>query len=301
MRRALETAQRAAASDATVLLLGESGTGKNVLARALHAFSTRRSGPFVAVPCAALSESLFESELFGHVKGSFTGAWKDKPGRLEAAASGTLFLDEIGELTPEVQVKLLRFLEERRFERVGDTRTREVDVRLVAATNRDLEQEVAAGRFRADLYYRLAVVVVRLPALRARAEDLPALVDHLLAGLCARHGRPRPALEPRAREAIAAYAWPGNVRELANALERALVLSPGDSIPAESLPDAVLAPPAAAAPEGAASAESLSLEQVERRHVQRVLAGSATLDEAAARLGIDPTTLWRKRKRWGLD
>jgi NtrC-family two-component system response regulator AlgB len=300
MRRALETARQTAKSEASVLLLGESGTGKNVLARAIHAWSPRRDGPFVTIACTTLAEQLLESELFGHVKGAFTGAWKDKPGRLEAAAGGTLFLDEVGELAPELQAKLLRFLEERRFERVGDARTIEVDARIVAATNRDLDVEVAAGRFRSDLFYRLAVVSLALPPLRERREDLSALIDHLLATLAARHRRAVPQLEPAAREALAAYDWPGNVRELGNALERALVLSRGDTITTESLPDAVVAPPAHAAPVPESS-ESLSLEEVERRHVQQVLASSATLEEAATRLGIDPTTLWRKRKRWGLD
>jgi NtrC-family two-component system response regulator AlgB len=296
MRRALETARQAAESDATVLLLGESGTGKNVLARAIHDWSPRSDGPFVAIPCTTLAEHLVESELFGHVKGAFTGAWKDKPGRLEAAAGGTLFLDEVGELAPELQAKLLRFLEERRFERVGDARTVEVDARIVAATNRALEAEMSAGRFRADLFYRLAVVSLQIPPLRERREDLSNLVDHLLATLAMRHRRALPRLEQAARDALAAYHWPGNVRELANALERALVLSSGEVVSAESLPDAVLAP----GPHAAADL-SLSLEEVERRHVQQVLASSATLEEAAARLGIDPTTLWRKRKRWGLD
>jgi NtrC-family two-component system response regulator AlgB len=296
MRRALETARQAAESDATILLLGESGTGKNVLARAIHAWSPRRAGPFVTIPCTTLAEHLLESELFGHVKGAFTGAWKDKPGRLEAAAGGTLFLDEVGELAPELQAKLLRLLEERRFERVGDARTVEVDARIVAATNRALDQEMSAGRFRADLFYRLAVVSLRIPPLRERREDLSNLVDHLLATLAMRHRRPPPRLEQTARDALTAYDWPGNVRELANALERALVLSRGEVVSAESLPDAVLAPPGHTAED-----EPLSLEELERRHVKQVLASSATLEEAAARLGIDPTTLWRKRKRWGLD
>ncbi|HEX5068054.1 MAG TPA: sigma-54 dependent transcriptional regulator [Myxococcota bacterium] len=299
MRRALETARQVADSDATVLLLGESGTGKNVLARAIHAWSPRRAGPFVTIACTTLAEHLLESELFGHVKGAFTGAWKDKPGRLEAAAGGSVFLDEVGELPPELQAKLLRFLEERRFERVGDERTREVDARIIAATNRALEAEVAAGRFRSDLYYRLAVVPLRLPPLRERREDVLPLAAHLLASLAARHRRVAPALAPAARDALLAYAWPGNVRELANALERALVLTSGDTIAVESLPDAVLAPPRE--PAAASPAAPASLEEVERRHVQQVLASSATLEEAAGRLGIDPTTLWRKRKRWGLD
>jgi NtrC-family two-component system response regulator AlgB len=295
LRHTLELARQAACSDATLLLLGESGTGKNVLARAIHGWSPRSAGPFVTISCTTLSDNLLESELFGHAKGAFTGAWKDKPGRLESAAGGTVFLDEIGELPQDLQAKLLRFLEERRFERVGETRTREVDARIVAATNRELEALVREGRFRADLFYRLAVVTLPLPPLRERREDLPALVDHLLATLAARHRRPVPRLEPAARDAIAAHRWPGNVRELANALERALVLTRGDAIGSESLPDAVLAPVGDVA--GAAD----TLDAVERRHVQQVLASSATLEEAAARLGIDPTTLWRKRKRWGLD
>jgi NtrC-family two-component system response regulator AlgB len=205
----------------------------------------------------------------------------------------------VGELAPELQAKLLRFLDERRFERVGDSRTREVDARIVAATNRDLEAEVAAGRFRGDLFYRLAVVALRLPPLRERPEDLPALIEHLLARLSAREHRPPPRLEPAALAALTGYAWPGNVRELGNALERAIVLSRTDSLSAESLPDAVLATPHELPSPDAHTAESL--EEVERLHVQQVLASSATLEEAAARLGIDPTTLWRKRKRWGLD
>jgi NtrC-family two-component system response regulator AlgB len=300
MRRVLQTARQAAASDSTILLTGESGTGKNVLAAAIHGWSPRAAGPFVVVSCTTLSEHLLESELFGHVKGAFTGAWKDHPGRLESARGGTVFLDEVGELPPDLQGKLLRFLEERRFERVGDTTTREVDVRIVAASNRDLAAEVRAGRFRQDLFYRLEVIGLALPPLRARQEDLPALIDHLLATLCARHRRAPATLDPEARAALLAYPWPGNVRELLNALEHALVLSSGETLGAEDLPDHVLGP-APAAPPDAEPAASLSLDELERRQVQAVLAEAATLEEAAARLGINPTTLWRKRKRWGLD
>jgi NtrC-family two-component system response regulator AlgB len=196
------------------------------------------------------------------------------------------------------QAKFLRVLQEREFQRLGATRTLKANIRVIAATNRDLRSEVNAGRFRSDLYYRLAVVSVRVPPLRERTEDLPALLDHLLASLAARHHRARPQLTPDAAAAIAAYPWPGNVRELANALERALVLARGDAIGAESLPDAVHAPPRDAT---APADTSLSLEDVERRHIQQVVASSATLEDAAARLGIDPTTLWRKRRRWGLD
>jgi NtrC-family two-component system response regulator AlgB len=297
MRRVLDTARRAAASDVTVLLGGESGTGKNVLAQAIHEWSPRADRPFVTIACTTLTEQLLASELFGHVKGAFTGAWKDKPGRLEAAAGGTVFLDEVGELSPELQAKLLRFLEERRFEPVGGSETRTVDVRIVAATNRDLAAEVAAGHFRRDLFFRLNVISLRLPALRERPEDVEPLVEHVLASLLARYRRRDLRLDPAARAALLAYWWPGNVRELVNALERAIVLARDDVIRPEDLPDAVLAPPAA--PEGAPGA--LSLEDVERRHVQTVLAEAATLEEAAARLGINVTTLWRKRRRWGLD
>jgi two-component system, NtrC family, response regulator AlgB len=300
MQRALATARQAAASDATVLLTGESGTGKNVLASAIHDWSPRRERPFVTIACTTLAEHLLESELFGHVKGAFTGAWKDKRGRLEAAQGGTIFLDEVGDLPPELQAKLLRFLEEHRFERVGGSDTIEVDARIIAATNRDLEADVRSGRFREDLFFRLSVIAMGLPPLRDRDGDVQALADHILAGIAARYRRGALRLTPEARSAIAAYRWPGNVRELVNALERAVVLSAGDVIRAEDLPDRLLAP-TPQAPAIAGSPSALSLEDVERRHIEQVLAESATLDDAAARLGINVTTLWRKRKRYGID
>ncbi len=294
MARALATARQAAASDATLLLTGESGTGKNVLAAAMHAWSP----PFVTISCTSLAEHLLESELFGHMKGAFTSAWKDKPGRLEAARGGTIFLDEVGDLPPELQGKLLRFLEEHRFERVGGSETIEVDARVVAATNHDLESDVRDGRFREDLYFRLNVIAIRLPPLRERAADLPALTDHVLASVATRHRRGPLVLAPEARRALAAYAWPGNVRELVNTLERAVVLSRGDTIRAEDLPDRLLEPPPAAP---ATPEAGLSLEDVERRHIVQVLAESSTLEDAAARLGINVTTLWRKRRRYGIE
>jgi NtrC-family two-component system response regulator AlgB len=298
MQRALATVRQAAASDVTVLLSGESGTGKNVLAVAIHGWSPRRDGPFVTISCTTLAEHLLESELFGHVKGAFTGAWKDKPGRLEAARGGTVFLDEVGDLTIELQAKLLRFLEEHRFERVGSVDTIEVDARVIAATNRNLDLDVRAGRFREDLFFRLNVVGIELPPLRERAGDLPTLTDRILGNVAARHRRAHVTLAPEARAVIAAYHWPGNVRELVNTLERAVVLSRGDTISAEDLPDRLLAPP----PVGARPAEAgLSLEDVERRHIVQVLGESATLEEAAARLGINVTTLWRRRKRYGIE
>ena len=298
MQRALATARQVADSDVSVLLSGESGTGKNVLARALHAWSRRAPGPFVTVACTTLTESLLESELFGHVKGAFTGAWKDKPGRLETAQGGTVFLDEIGDLPGELQSKLLRFLEEHRFERVGSSETVHVDARIIAATNRDLEADVRAGRFREDLFFRINVVAIALPPLRQRTEDLPALIDHLLTSMCARHQRGTLQLGDAARHALLAYAWPGNVRELVNTLERAVVLARGAQIETDDLPDRLYAP-ASEAP--AAAIATLSLEELERRHIEQALAESETLEEAAARLGINPTTLWRKRKRYGIE
>jgi DNA-binding NtrC family response regulator len=300
MRTLLETARRAAESDATILVTGESGVGKNVTAAAIHRWSAHADRPFVTITCATLAEHLVESELFGHVRGAFTGAWREKPGRLEMAEGGTAFLDEIGELPSEVQAKLLRFLEERSFERVGGAETITVKTRIVAATSRNLSDEVRAGRFREDLFYRLNVVVLDLPPLRERREDLRALTDHVLATLAVRHRRPELMLVPGARRAIEKYPWPGNVRELLNALERAVVVGRGDVVEPDDLPERVLAPSAAVPPIGLASVDG-SLADVERAHVQRVLAESSTLEEAAERLGINPTTLWRKRKRWGLD
>jgi len=297
MQRVLSTARRVAESDVTVLLTGESGTGKNVLASAIHRWSRRQDGPFVIIPCTTLAEHLLESELFGHVKGAFTGAWKDKSGRLEGAGGGTVFLDEVGELQADLQAKLLRFIEEHRFERVGGNETIEIDARVIAATNRDLEAEVAAGHFRHDLFFRLNVVGLRLPPLRERREDLPALTDHILTNLAIRHRRSKPTLAPEVQRTLDAYAWPGNVRELVNVLERAVVLNRGDTVGTEDLPDRLLAP----TPEFAAHDAGSSLEDMERRHIQQVLADSATLEEAAARLGINPTTLWRKRKRYGIE
>jgi DNA-binding NtrC family response regulator len=237
MREVVQLAERAAKSDATVLLNGESGTGKEVLARTIHSVSGRAEGPFVAVNCAALSAELLESELFGHEKGAFTGAVRTKPGRLEMAAGGALFLDEIGELRPALQAKLLRVLQEREFERVGGTRTLKADVRIIAATNRDLEAGVTTGEFRQDLYYRLKVVALRLPPLRDRREDIRPLTAHFLARFAHEAGRATPHLDDRAAALLEEYAWPGNVRELANVLERAVVLGAGDALTAEDLPE----------------------------------------------------------------
>jgi len=298
MTHQLELARQAAASDATILLTGESGTGKNVLARQMHRWSRRKDGPFVVVNCTTLSDELLESELFGHVRGSFTGAIKDKPGRLEAADNGTVFLDEIADLTATLQTKFLRFVQEQSFERVGGDRTIRVNARIIAASNRDLEAEVAGRRFREDLFYRLNVITIRVPPLRERREDVPALTQWMLKAAAIRHQRPLMRLAPEAAAAIAKYRWPGNVRELRNALERAAVLCRSDEITREDLPDSIFRDGAELAPGGA---HPPSLEDLEREHIRRMLAESATLDEAAAALGINVTTLWRKRKRYGIE
>jgi two-component system, NtrC family, response regulator AlgB len=294
MRATLDLATRVAPTEATVLLLGENGTGKGVLARWLHAQSPRANGPFVVVSCPTLSEELLASELFGHVKGAFTGALRDREGRLEAAHGGTLFLDEIAEISPGLQAKLLRFLQEKQFERLGENRTRGAEVRVVAATNRNLEEEVKAGRFREDLFFRLNVVEIRLPALRERREDLPLLARRFLDFFARQAGRPAPELSPAALKALLSYSWPGNIRELRNILERAVILWPSRVIEPEALPEQI----AAQAPAMPVLGGDYSLEQVEQEHILRVLARISTIEEASQILGIDPSTLWRKRKKY---
>jgi DNA-binding NtrC family response regulator len=233
MLRVLATAQKAAQSDATILLLGESGVGKDLLARCIHAWSPRRNKIFTPVNCVALTEELLESELFGHEKGAFTGAHAQKLGKLEVAAGGTVFLDEIGDMKPALQAKLLRFLQNREFERVGGTRSIKVDVRIVAATNRNLQQAVKDGAFRADLFFRLNVVSLTIPPLRNRQEDIPQLIERSLARLCRDMKRPMLHMSPSAMNKLVSYAWPGNVRELENAIERAVVLKTGDLLEPE--------------------------------------------------------------------
>jgi PAS domain S-box-containing protein len=298
--------------DATVLLTGESGTGKEVVARAVHATSQRSNGPFVAVNCAALPGELLESELFGHVRGAFTGAVRDRAGRFELAAGGTLFLDEIGELAPPLQAKLLRVLQEHAFERVGDTRTRRVDVRIIAATNRDLARAVADGRFREDLYYRLRVIPIEIPPLRQRREDLLPLIRHLLQRIGERHSRAL-RLAPTALRALRAYAWPGNVRELENVLEYATTVCAGQTIHVDDLPPEILAlaesagmagtpPPAAVppAPQAGTVGDALSLTAAELAEATLIRAALERTryrrEAAAALLGMSRTTLWRKMK-----
>jgi NtrC-family two-component system response regulator AlgB len=295
-RQALDLAFKAAPSDAAMLLRGESGTGKGVLARAIHARSARATGPFVTVHCPSLSGELLESELFGHVRGAFTGAVRDTVGKVAAAEGGTLFLDEIGDLPPALQPKLLRLLQEKRYERVGETRTRAGDVRVVAATNRDLSAEAVAGRFREDLLYRLNVIEVVLPPLRDRPRDVLPLADHLLGFFARSAGNALTGFTDEARSALQRYPWPGNVRELRNAVERGVILAAGPLVGLADLPVQVGAPPRAGIEVGG----RVTLDQLEAEHVRRVLAATATVEEAAEVLGIDPSTLYRKRKRYGL-
>jgi NtrC-family two-component system response regulator AlgB len=294
MRAALDMIPPVAASDATVLLRGENGTGKGIFARLLHAGSARRDRPFVMVNCPTLSAELLASELFGHARGAFTDAVRDQPGRVEAADGGTLFLDEIGEMSPALQAKLLRFLQDKQFERIGENTTRSADVRIMAATNRDLEADVREGRFREDLFYRLNVVEMRLPPLRERPDDIIRLATRFLAFFARAARRPSPELSPAAVEVLRAYPWPGNVRELRNAIERALILWPARVIEPAAFPERIAAQPSSAPQLGA----NCTLEAIEREHILRVIARTATLEDAARILDIDASTLWRKRKRY---
>lgn len=297
MQAILEMAFRIAPSEATVLLRGESGTGKGVLAQAIHAHSKRAAEAFVTVHCPSLSADLLESDLFGHAKGAFTGAIQDKEGKVAAAEGGTLFLDEIGDLPLPLQPKLLRFLQEKAYERVGDPRPRIGEVRLIAATNRNLEAEVKAGRFREDLFYRLNVIELRLPSLRERKNDVLPIADHLLQFFAKQSGKTIRGFTPEACEAIRRYPWPGNLRELRNAIERGVILTLEDEIGLASLPSQIGHPVTSAAIEiGGAT----TLDALEKEHIRRVLAATPSLDDAAALLGIDPSTLYRKRKKYGL-
>ena len=296
----LELAETVAPTDSTVLLSGESGTGKEVVARYIHELSGRSGGAFLSINCGALPESLLESELFGHVKGAFTGAVKDKMGLLEAATGGTLFLDEVGEMTPATQVKLLRALQEREVIPVGSTESVAVDARIIAATNRELEEEIRKGEFRSDLYYRLNVIALHLPPLRDRKDDVPLLVDFFLRRLSQAEERER-TVDEEALEALKAYDWPGNVRELENALERAAVVARGGVITVDHLPGRVReAPPARVVSDGPAA--NPTMELVERAYIAWVLqAEDGNKTRAAEVLGIDPSTLYRKLNRYGIE
>lgn len=293
LEKVVRHARAVAATSATVLIIGENGTGKEMLARAIHDESPRASGPFVAVSCAALPETLIESELFGHEKGSFTSATQSRKGRFELADGGTLFLDEVGDLTPTVQVKLLRVLQERAFERVGGNKTLNVDIRLIAASNRDLEHEMEAGRFRRDLFHRLNVVPLVLPPLRARQEDIPVLAVHFAGKVAAKYGRATPDLDPLLIDALQEYEWPGNVRELENLIERLVVLTNGDKLGLEFLPEKMLR----VLPDSDAADETTlegAVAALKRRLILRALQSEGGNKVAAAkRLGISRSYLHR--------
>lgn len=324
MQAVYRITRRVAATNASVLILGETGVGKELIAAAVHRLSHRSSGPLVKVNCGALSESLLESELFGHVRGAFTGAVNHRPGRFEAAHRGSLFLDEINSTTLTLQVKLLRVLQEKEFERVGDTTTLKTDTRIIAASNRDLMNEVHEGRFREDLYWRLNVVPIEIPPLRKRREDIPALVTHFLEYYNEINDRYVVHLTPDAMQALQDYHWPGNVRELQNYIERAVVMAEGDELTIDLLPEEVGGAQAAdesanqldmqsltrqvvqqglaEAGEQAAGVHSVIMDQVEKELLAQVLQSCDGIQtRTAARLGINRNTLYKKLKDYGLD
>jgi len=295
MQRAIALAHQVATSEATVLLRGESGTGKSVLGRAIHAWSRRVAKPLGIVSCPSFPSELLESELFGHVKGAFTGAVRDNPGRIAACEGGTLLLDEIGDLPLPLQPKLLRFLQEREYERVGDYTTRKADVRIIAATNVNLEKAVKEGRFREDLFYRLNVIQIELPSLRECPEDVVALAERLLVFYGRNNHHPFTGFTKEALQALTEHHWPGNIRELSNVVERAAILCRTDRVGMDCLP-ANLAPAGLAPNIG----DPVSLEKIEEQHIRRILASTKSLQEAADRLGMDKATLWRRRKKYGI-
>jgi two-component system response regulator HydG len=300
-RKALELAESVAGSDSTILIRGESGSGKEVFARYIHELSDRADQRFLSLNCAALPEGLLESELFGHVKGSFTGAVRDKEGLFVAASQGSFFLDEVGEMAPSTQVKLLRVLQQREVIPVGSTKARPVDVRLIAATNRDLERDIEQGRFRRDLYYRLNVISVELPALREREEDVPILAEHFLQRHAEEDASAPTKFSSDAMAVLQEYNWPGNVRELENVVERAVVLTSGSTIGVNALPNRLREPPSVPLVREEFPANP-TLEVIERAYIEHVLkaeAGNKT--RAAEVLGIDPSTLYRKIKRYELE
>jgi NtrC-family two-component system response regulator AlgB len=295
MQRALGLARQVSPTDATVLLRGESGTGKTVLARAIHGWSKRVDKPFAVVSCPSLSAELLESELFGHVKGAFTGAVRDNPGRIAACEGGTLFLDEIGDLPLSLQPKLMRFLQDREFERVGEPVTRGANVRIITATSTNLEEAVKEGKFREALLYRLNVIQIELPPLRERSEDVARLAMQLLLFYGRLYHRRFLGFTDKALEALKSYSWPGNVRELRNVIERAAILCQSDQVGSEYLPEKL--PAREPSPK---IGDPVSIEKIEEEHVRRVLAVTKSLQEAADILGIDQATLWRRRKQYGI-
>ena len=293
MQRVVELARQVATSEAVVLLCGPSGTGKTVLARTLHSWSSRADKPFGVISCPSLSHELLESELFGHVKGSFTGAVRDNPGRVFSCEGGSLFLDEIGDLPLSIQPKLLRFIQDREYERIGDHQTRKANVRIIAATNKELDKEVREGRFREDLFYRLNVIQIDLPPLAARPDDVEQLAVSMLNFFAAQNHKKLEGFTDTALQALRTYSWPGNIRELRNVIERAVILSKTDGIGLELLPESIVAKI-----HPARLGDPLTLDVIEENHIRLILASTKSLQEAADLLGIDQATLWRKRKQY---
>ena len=300
MQKVLDVALKAAGTPATIMLAGESGTGKTVLARAIHENSPQRENAFVTVSCPSLSRELLESELFGHVKGAFSGAVAETWGKISVADGGTLFLDEIGDLPVEIQPKLLRLLQEKEYERVGEARTRRASVRVIAATNRNLEKAVAEGRFREDLFYRLNVISLRLPPLRERRTDVKVFAANYLRFFSQQCGKPIGGFSAEAEQAIVSYGWPGNLRELRNVVERAVILAGGKQVEVDDLPETLSQGPIPGTGPEPNIGERISLEELENRHIREVIAQAQSMEEAAQILGIDPATLYRKRKKLGL-
>jgi len=297
VHKILKMTRQVADTDASVLISGESGTGKGVLASLIRAWSPRNLGPYITVDCAGLQENLLESDLFGHVKGAFTGAVRDKKGKLKLTDGGTVFLDEVSEMSATVQAKLLHFLQHREFERLGDTQIIRVDVRVIAATNRDLEELVKENLFRRDLFFRLNVIELFLPPLRERPEDIPLIAKHYLSKFAMANNKAIRGITKEALEALQVYPWPGNIRELINVIERGTILSSKDRLHPEDLPPHIV--------NYTSEAESLakmqSLAEIEKSHIKDVLLHTASIEEAARVLSIDPATLWRKRKKYQLD
>ncbi len=297
MTKILKTARQVADSTATVLITGESGTGKGLLARLIHDWSPRASAPFVVVDCAGLYENLLESDLFGHRKGAFTGAIEDKEGKLKIADGGTVFLDEVSEMTPSIQARFLRFLQSREFERLGDTTSLKVDVRVIGATNKSLEDLVAEARFRQDLYFRMNVVELNLPPLCERPEDIRILAEFYVKRFALLNEKPLSGIADDALERLENYKWPGNVRELVNVIERGTILCQGKQLTLRELP-----PHIADFNKTATGREQFkSLAEIEKNYIQHVLTRTDSIDEASKILGIDPATLWRKRKKFNID
>lgn len=296
-QRVIETAKKAASSEAIILIQGESGTGKSLLAKAIHGWSSRASKPMAVISCPSIPSELLESELFGHIKGSFTGAVKDSMGRVASCEGGTLFLDEIGEMSLSLQPKLLRFIQDKTYERLGDTATRKADVRIITATNVDLEKRVAEGLFREDLFYRINVITLTLPPLREHPEDIMAMALDFMAFFCRVNHKKIIGFEPEAESMLTNHNWSGNIRELRNAVERAVILGNGEYIRVKDLPENIYSRDRQLNP---SIGDTMSLAQIEEMHIRRLLAHTPSIHEAAQILGIDQATLWRKRKSYGI-